>query len=121
MALKTLGTNANNSLQGFLVGFNDTITADLASIGVGLRFDPPAYESGSSYPTVATTGLVNQSITGTVRSRVNQPYIKGGLLMIPKRGLLRLKSGDFVCWDTTTGWPIVVSGDAAANGPYTHT
>jgi len=56
-----------------------------------------------------------------VRQRINKAYIQTGILVIPGRGTLRLRSGDFVCWDTTTGWPIVVSGDAAANGPYTHT
>jgi hypothetical protein len=33
---------------------------------------------------------------------------------------LQLKAGDVVAFDGTTGWPIVLSGDAFANGPYTH-
>jgi hypothetical protein len=56
-----------------------------------------------------------------VRQQLNQAYVKKGRLIIPKRGELVLVDGDFVCWDVTTGWPIVVSADAAANGPYTHT
>lgn len=115
MALRTLGSNANNSLSAFVVGFNDTIAADLAAINVALRGDPPGY---GAYNQVASTGLVTG--TGTVRPRINQAYVKQGLLIIPNRGHLQLKAGDFVCWDSTTGWPIVLSGDAAANGPYTH-
>ena len=123
MTLKTLGTNANNSLAGFIVGFNDTIAADVATLNVQLRGDPPGY---GAWNNVQTTGLVQQGATsvntiGTVRPRINQAYVRNGFLIIPNRGSLVLKNGDFVCWDTTTGWPIVVSGDAAANGPYTHT
>ena len=58
--------------------------------------------------------------TGTNRPRVNQAYVKQGRLIVPNRGELVLKPGDVVAWDTTTGWPIVLSGDAFANGPYTH-
>ena len=115
MALRTLGTNANNSLAGFVVGFNDTIAADLATLNTQLRFDPPGY---NAVVVPATTGLA--SGLGTNRPRINQAYVKNGVLIVPNRGQLVLKNGDFVCWDTTTGWPIVVSGDAAANGPYTH-
>lgn len=115
MATRTLGTNANNSLTAFVVGFNDTIPADIATLNLAIRGDPPGY---GAWNTVASTGLVTG--TGTVRPRVNQAYVKNGILIIPNRGWLQLKNGDFVCVDSTTGWPIVVSGDAAANGPYTH-
>jgi hypothetical protein len=122
MALKTLGTNATTSLSGFIVGFNDTIPADVATLNTQLRDDPPAFAAGYPFPKVGTTGLIIQAgSVGTTRSRINQAYVQTGLLIIPNRGRLRLQSGDFVCWDTTTGWPIVISGDAAANGPYTHT
>lgn len=115
MALRTIGTNATTSLSAFVVGFNDTIAADLATLNLGIRGDPPGF---NAYQQVASTGLATGS--GTNRPRVNQPYVKQGLLIIPNRGCLQLKAGDFVCYDTTTGWPIVISGDAAANGPYTH-
>lgn len=115
MALRTIGTNANNSLSGFVVGFNDTIAADIATLNTQLRFDPPGY---NAYAQAAATGLVTG--IGTNRPRINEAYLKTGTLIIPNRGRLQLKAGDFVCWDTTTGWPIVISGDAAAAGPYTH-
>jgi hypothetical protein len=115
MALRTLGTNSSSSLSAFVVGFNDTITADLATLNNGILADPPGH---GTYAQVASTGLVTGQ--GTNRPRVNTPYIKTGVLYIPNRGQLWLRPGDFVCYDTTTGWPIVVSGDAAANGPYSH-
>lgn len=118
MALRTLGTTLTNSLSAFVVGFNDTIAADLATMNDALKQDPPV---GSNYSPVNTSGLINQTLTGTVRQLMNQAYVKNGVLIIPKRGQLTLRNGDFVCWDTQTGWPIVISGDAAANGPYTHT
>jgi hypothetical protein len=106
MTLRTLGTNATTSLSGFVVGLNDPIAADLAAISVAIKADPPSW---------------NAAPKGTFRAQVNQAYVKKGRLIIPKRGELVLVDGDFVCWDATTGWPIVVSADAAANGPYTHT
>lgn len=115
MALRTLGTNANNSLSGFLVGTDDLTVADLALLNNGIRGDPPGY---GAWPQVTTGGLVTGQ--GTNRPRVNQAYVKQGLLIIPNRGHLQLKPGDFIAFDSTTGWPIVISGDAAANGPYTH-
>jgi hypothetical protein len=120
MALKTLGSNANNSLQAFLVGFNDVIAADLAAITTALKADPPG-DTASAYSPVTTAGLIDQTKTGTTRRGGRAFYIKNGVLFVPNRGQLTLRNGDFVCWDTTTGWPIVVSGDAALNGPYTHT
>ena len=117
MALRTLGTNATTTLSAFVVGFNDVIAADLASLNTALRGDPPGWRATQAE--VAATGLVTGQ--GTVRPRLGQAYIKNGVLVVPNRGMLQLRNGDFVCWDATTGWPIVLSGDAAQNGPYTHT
>ena len=116
MALRTLGTNANNSLSAFLVGTDDLTASSLALLNNGILGDPPGW---GSWPLVTSAGLVTG--TGTNRPRVNAPYIKQGVLCIPGRGMLQLKPGDFIAFDATCGWPIVVSGDCAANGPYTHT
>ncbi len=118
MALRTLGTNAQTTLSGFVVGFNDLITADVASLNLGIRSDPPGY---GAWNNVQNTGLIQQGATspntvGSVQNRVNQAYVRNGYLIIPNRGSLQLKNGDFVGFDTTTGWPIVVSGQAAATG-----
>jgi hypothetical protein len=121
MALRTIGTNATTSLSAFVVGFNDTIAADLATLNIGIKRDPPGW---NAFTIPATTGLISvggATGIGSVRATINQAYIKKGTLVIPNRGQLILKDGDFVCFDATTGWPIVISGDAAQNGPYTHT
>jgi hypothetical protein len=117
MALRTLGSNATTSLSAFVVGFNDTIPADVGTLITQMREDPSGYRGPEAE--VAASGLVTGQ--GTVRSRVNQGYVQQGQLIIPGRGQLWLRPGDFICWDATTGWPFVLSGDAAANGPYTHT
>lgn len=117
MALRTLGTNATTSLAAFVVGFNDLIPADLGSINVNIKGDPPGWRGPQAE--VGTTGLVSGQ--GTVRPRIVGSYTPTGILIIPNRGMLRCRTGDFVCYDTTTGWPILLSGDAAASGPYTHT
>ena len=120
MALRTFGSNATTSLQSFVVGFNDLIPADVATMNNAFRDDPPAFGSGIPYGPALASGLVNATKTGTTRKQVNQAYVQTGVLFIPNRGRLQLCTGDFVVWDTTTGWPFVISGDAAANGPYTH-
>lgn len=120
MATRTLGTNANTSLVGFVVGFNDLIPADVATLNLAIRGDPPGY---GAWNNVQSTGLVQQGATsvntiGINRPRINQPYVRNGELFVPNRGRLVLKNGDLVAYDATTGWPIVVSGDAVANGPW---
>ena len=48
-------------------------------------------------------------------------FSAGGQLFIPgDRGVITLLPGDYVGVDST-GWPIVVSANAIANGPWTHT
>ena len=115
MAIKTIGTNASNSLSGFVVGINDTIPADVAALITAIKGDPPGWQF---WNTVDVNGVPTN--VGTHRPNINQAYVQTGLLIIPNRGQIQLKPGDFVCWDATTGWPIVISGDAAKNGPYTH-
>jgi len=104
-------------LQAFVVGLNDLTPADVGSLMNGIRADPPGWRAPQAE--VASTGLVTGQ--GTVRARVNQPYVQQGILVIPNRGIVQCRPGDFICYDTTTGWPILLSGDAAAAGPYTHT
>jgi len=44
---------------------------------------------------------------------------QNGRLEIPNRGFLVVRAGDYVAYDST-GWPILVSANAIANGPWTH-
>ena len=100
MALRTLGTNANTSLSAFVVGPNDVIAADVATMITQILTDPVEW---------------NATNQGTTQFRINQPYVRKGILFIPNRGKVQLKTGDVIAWDTATGWPIVVSG-YSANG-----
>lgn len=106
MALKTLGTNGTTSLSAFVVGPNDVIAADVATLITQIKSDPVE---------------ANGAPVGSFQATINQAYVRKGTLFIPNRGKLLLRTGDYICWDTTTGWPIVISGYTAANGPYTHT
>jgi hypothetical protein len=111
---RTVGTNANNSLNGFLVGTDDLVPANVANLltgspgpGIGIRTEIP---------------MVNQVLqTGIPRNLINGAYTQQGTLLIPGRGVLVLRPGDFIGVDLNTGWPILLSADCAANGTWTHT
>lgn len=99
MATGTLGTNANNSLVS-LIASGAMLPADIAAIANAIKDDKI-----NSYP--------------------NNPIFPGGfaqnrLLHVPNRGILRVAVGDYVAYDST-GWPILLSANAIANGPWTHT
>lgn len=96
MAVGTGGTNLTTSLSSLIASSNMT-PADLASICNSIKDD-----------------LIN-----------GNPIIPGAygtnrLLHIPNRGVLRVNVGDYVMVDST-GWPILVSKNAIASGPWTHT
>lgn len=46
-------------------------------------------------------------------------FEREGVLYIPNRGYLKALPGDYVAVDPT-GWPILVSANAIANGPWAH-
>lgn len=100
MATKTLGTNATTSLNPaikFLPGYNSGMSAaDIASI--------------------ANSILNDQINTNPI---VPGAFSSAGQLFIPNRGVLTVLPGDWVGVDST-GWPILVSKNAIANGPWTH-
>jgi hypothetical protein len=102
MATRTLGTNATTSL-------------------VALPF-LPGYNSGMAAADVAT---INNSIKSALN--VANPLAGGsyftdeGVLYLPdQQGMIKINPGDYVAVDST-GWPIVISKNAIANGPWTHT
>lgn len=115
MALRTAGTAAGNTLSAFVVGFNDLIPADVANMNTHIFADPPGFQA---HHNVAATGL--ETVVGTNRPLLNQPYVQQGILHVPRRGLLRLMPGDVVAFDGTVGWPIVLSGDAFASAAWQH-
>jgi hypothetical protein len=101
LALLTLGTNANNSLAALLF--------------------KPGYGSGVSAADVAAFNADVKNDVNVAHPPVSHSLkMDGGLLHIPNRGVLRLRPGDYVAVDATTGWPILLSARAIAAGPYTH-
>jgi hypothetical protein len=48
-------------------------------------------------------------------------FALNGKLYVPNRGVLTILPGDYVGFDSTTGWPILVSKLAAAGAGWVHT
>jgi hypothetical protein len=96
LATGTLGTNANNSLTSKLFAGAMTV-ADIASIANAIK---------------------NDQING--RPIFPGAWAQTGLLYVPNRGILTCLPGDYVAVDSQ-GWPILVSKNSIANGPWTHT
>lgn len=95
MALLTLGTNATTTLSALLYTRNPPSVADVATVNANIK---------------------NDKVNG-------RPIVPGsfrlGQLFIPNRGVLQLIPGDYVAYDSQ-GWPILVSANSIANGPWTH-
>lgn len=94
--MRTLGTNATTSLQAILYG-GATSQADVATVLAGIK---------------------NDQINGFPQW---PGALDSGLLYVPNRGVLKILPGDFIAFDATTGFPILLSAAAIASGPYTHT
>lgn len=96
MATSTLGTNATTTLTS-LINSGSMAVADVATITLAIKDD------------------LNPTL----------PIFPGAysgvdLLYVPNRGILKVLPGDFVGVDSQ-GWPILVSANSIANGPWTHT
>lgn len=98
MALKTLGTNGTTTLNALVAG-TDLTPADIAQVRANIKND-----------------LLNS--LSTPGSPVIWPgafEFENGLLYIPRRGVLKVESGDYVAYDAF-GWPILVSKYSIAYG-----
>lgn len=100
MAVKTLGTTANNS------------------IAKALKF-LPGYGSGMSAADIATLNNAIKNDLNTAANVVGGSFSAGGQLFVPNRGVLTILPGDWVGVDTQ-GWPILVSANSIANGLWVH-
>ena len=101
MALVTFGTNANNSLRAVQFGPNGVMTdSDLALFNAQVQ---PNYQG-----TEPNSGKMNTYVS------------REGQFFIPNRGWVKVFSGDWLVVDTTTGFPFILSKNAVASGPYTH-
>lgn len=92
MAVRTLGTVANNSLDSIQFG-QDVTDADFATIINGIKDD-----SVNGFP-IYPGALSRQ-----------------GMLYVPNRGVLKCLPGDYIGVDSVTGWPILISAAAIAAG-----
>jgi hypothetical protein len=101
MSTKTLGTTAQTSLVA--LQFQPYLApADLATINADIYQD--SNPANNTTPTAAPTSLSTS-----------------GILTFPGRdGYIQLLPGDYIAVDPTTGWPIVVSANCAANGAIVH-
>lgn len=96
MALLTGGTSASTSLNAILYNAA-AANADVASTNNGILDDlNPAHPKWPG------------------------AFARTGLLYVPNRGVLKALPGDYVMFDTTTGWPILVSARAISAGPWAH-
>lgn len=99
MAVKTLGTNANNSIAkalAYLPGMGSIPAADVANLDIAILDDQnPAHPIAHGFS------------------------MSSGRLFVPNRGILNILPGDWVGVDSR-GWPILLSADTIANGLWTH-
>jgi hypothetical protein len=97
MATLTLGTAATNTLAALL--FSQTMTAaDLAALQLAIKNDQ--INGAPVYPGA---------------------FAANGLLYVPNRGVLKVLPGDFVAVGSTSGWPILLSANAASSADFIHT
>lgn len=103
MTVRTLGTASTTTLSA--IAFSHS---PLSNLGTG------------SSP--STTGPADMATAkNAIKDDLNPSSVSpnswidfNGLLMIPRRGLVRVLPGDVLAWDAT-GWPILLSKAAAAN------
>jgi hypothetical protein len=98
MATLTAGTSASTSLTAlqFKPGYGSGMAAaDIAAIAAGIKDD-----QNVAHPIVPASFSAN------------------GVLYIPNRGLLKMLPGDYVAWDSQSGWPILISSLAMTVGSH---
>jgi hypothetical protein len=93
MATATLSTFGN--LTAIKFAYAGLLPADMATIQTLILDDSVPIATPSIFPGAFVPGQ--------------------GQLFIPNRGVLQVKAGDYIGVDAT-GWPILVSARAAANG-----
>jgi hypothetical protein len=120
MATRTLGTNLTTSLTAIAISAPGAPTTPYVPSTIGNEQNPADV---AALLTAIKNDQVNVSATGIPQVVWPGVFAQPNLLTIPNRGVLRLYPGDFIAWDSVTGWPILLSGTAlAATGTlWTHT
>ena len=101
MAVRSLGTNATTTLSAIRFG-QDVSDADFATIMQAILDD--YYQGGGIAPTPPASPSIWPGA-----------FNRSGVLIVPNRGVLRARPGDYVARDAT-GWPILVGANAIASG-----
>ena len=117
MATKTLGTSATTSLTAIPWTSGSNAQADIATIAAGI------YSDGNVTPGVgqwSNSPFASKANGGPSWPGALEMLGAEGQLIIPNRGILKVLPGDYVAFDATTGWPILLSALAIASGPWTH-
>jgi hypothetical protein len=100
MALATIGTAANNTLNAIKFAYAGLLPADMAAI---------------------QTSILDDSVPAAQAPIFPGAFIPGqGQLFIPNRGVLQVLPGDYIAVSPATGWPILISARAAAGASWVH-
>ena len=79
----------------------------------------------SSSPITRITNCTYSALSAAIKADDTQQtvmsgsFTKAGMLFVPRRGYLKVFEGDWVGVDSR-GWPILLSADTIASGPWTH-
>jgi len=108
MATATGGTASATSLTA--LQFNGALSpTDIGAIANGIWDDRQ-----NVYPNNPTAAL--NTISAFAKVTPGGQFAQTGLLYIPNRGVLQCQPGDWVMFDTVSGWPILVSRTAMGVG-----
>ena len=103
MSTSTLGSNSTTSLTSlvFQTAGGGQLSSDFAAISNLIQDDLQSVQGGTPHRRTY--------------------FSKQGILFVPRRGQLKVFPGDYVAVDPTTGWPVLISAQSIAAGPWTHT
>ena len=115
MATVTGGTATTTTLIGI------PMSPALASLPTGNVMAAGGYFANiTDFATVDAAILVDINPIHPIYGPTNGLSVTG-MLFVPNRGVLRMRPGDYVFYDPQTGWPILLSGRAAAAAGWVHT
>jgi hypothetical protein len=67
---------------------------------------------------IATIALGIKDDQGNAHSIVPEAFSANGILYVPNRGILKMLPGDYVAWDSQSGWPVLLSARAFTVGSH---
>src|SRR6516164_850263 len=110
MTTVTIGTAATTTLTGVL--FQPALSSLAPAISESLI--PPGFIAPADFATI-DIGILDDLNPAHPLYGPMTGLTRDGRLYVPNRGFLQVRAGDYVAFDPQTGWPILISGRAAAN------